>query len=1153
MPENIIHGNTSYSGLNSVNSLNSLTTSTTTGTEIVNQTVITPGGYVSSIPTPITYLNINGTFTASGGSVLNSAHASNLFSIADGLQVIKTYSNIFQTNYVLTVAALTVNGGYTYVLISDGTLYVLDITMTIVNTALLINAGDIGFQGTGGGSTALAGFTVNNNYIYLGYNPLFIGQPTHVKIFDTSSLTFLGYLGNDYQFQTLTGVQVDSTGKIYACDYDQTKTFLFNSNSDLAPTIFTTELYVLLAIDANNHLYGLGTNGDMVQLDKNGNILYSYISPDVNNSNYLYMVTDGEFCVYILDYYNNKIDKFLNNGTYLYSMTAATIIHTGAILTFGYDTSTLSLIIQYSNFNIDDNYFSNSFLKVFEAIKTYDANQGITIDVHTLRSSNIYSSDVEVYGKTLIEQTLGRFNWIPLDVVGGYYSYYNYTFRVSDNGNPDSFDGYAMSSFCRDADDASGNFHIEFINRDYTYGDYGIGMGFLHNTNPVNNKHPFIISPHTYYNFSGTYTGYSFPAISIATDGTRNVGINTEFAGTTLDVNGTVNLAGLRIAGLPGGAGQVLTASGTGSSVYWGEGGSSNSGGGGSFTQPLANLVVSNTVTSGSLVAYQANVSVLNVSSMETVSILNASAASIPILDSSTITGYSIKTTYSNASYSNASTSLICGGTTTSQYCLIGNGNSTAGFRLAVYGGAYITGQSVITNLSSTSSNITTLNVSSLQTVTSLRVTTSNITTLNVNSLSVSSLYGSNLVVSNSVTTTKIFTSGYVGIGTTSPTAMLDVVASTTADTGSLYAQIGSTSYSGRIKFYDQNTGTETPPYIYGDAGYGLGISGLGPVKIYGGSSGAGDPGTQVAYFATDQTFLNSQYLYLIGNILGSGGYANFSDAIGAGAVFARPVHTNDFHNYIYSSDGSVSQTYTLVVHDNDTAYGASLAPSCMVNFSRVENNNENNFHVEFVNISQNNADHGDYGIGMGFLDNGLMGTSTGHSPFIISTHTSAVEGDSAFSNASSSSDVALCIAVDGTKYVGINTADPRYQFDVSGDIHTSGVIRSDDGAELQGTVTVIGSLIPGNIITGRNTSYLLTTPDYYIGINGTGVTVTLPNVGLVTGKSFFIKDESGNAASNHITLSGNGYLIDGSATITMATNYMCLQVIWTGSFWSII
>jgi hypothetical protein len=107
---------------------------------------------------------------------------------------------------------------------------------------------------------------------------------------------------------------------------------------------------------------------------------------------------------------------------------------------------------------------------------------------------------------------------------------------------------------------------------------------------------------------------------------------------------------------------------------------------------------------------------------------------------------------------------------------------------------------------------------------------------------------------------------------------------------------------------------------------------------------------------------------------------------------------------------------------------------------------------------------------------------------------------------------------------------------------------------DVQGNVYVSGT-ISGNFPVRTNQSDSLIdvlASDYYIGVNGTGVTVRLPT-GVPTGKTYVIKDESGTASTNHITLSGNGNTIDGSATLTMVANYMSLQVIWTGSFWSII
>lgn len=88
--------------------------------------------------------------------------------------------------------------------------------------------------------------------------------------------------------------------------------------------------------------------------------------------------------------------------------------------------------------------------------------------------------------------------------------------------------------------------------------------------------------------------------------------------------------------------------------------------------------------------------------------------------------------------------------------------------------------------------------------------------------------------------------------------------------------------------------------------------------------------------------------------------------------------------------------------------------------------------------------------------------------------------------------------------------------------------------------------------------NYSAQVTDYYIGVNGTGITVTLP-LGSSTyiGKTFVIKDESGLVTPNsayrfNIATSGSN-TIDGSSSLTVTVSYTAVTVIWTGSFWSII
>ena len=95
-------------------------------------------------------------------------------------------------------------------------------------------------------------------------------------------------------------------------------------------------------------------------------------------------------------------------------------------------------------------------------------------------------------------------------------------------------------------------------------------------------------------------------------------------------------------------------------------------------------------------------------------------------------------------------------------------------------------------------------------------------------------------------------------------------------------------------------------------------------------------------------------------------------------------------------------------------------------------------------------------------------------------------------------------------------------------------------------------------IQTGISSNYSALATDYYIGVNGTNVTVTLPiGTSVVQGKTYVIKDESGLITSNtayRVTIAtSGGNLIDGSASITMTQSRTALTVFWTGLFWSII
>ena len=82
--------------------------------------------------------------------------------------------------------------------------------------------------------------------------------------------------------------------------------------------------------------------------------------------------------------------------------------------------------------------------------------------------------------------------------------------------------------------------------------------------------------------------------------------------------------------------------------------------------------------------------------------------------------------------------------------------------------------------------------------------------------------------------------------------------------------------------------------------------------------------------------------------------------------------------------------------------------------------------------------------------------------------------------------------------------------------------------------------------------TYTIKASDRIIGVNRAGVvTVTLPTALVAAGRRYIIKDESGAAAANNITVDTEGAeLIDGLATDTINTNYGSMGYYSNSSNW---
>jgi hypothetical protein len=141
---------------------------------------------------------------------------------------------------------------------------------------------------------------------------------------------------------------------------------------------------------------------------------------------------------------------------------------------------------------------------------------------------------------------------------------------------------------------------------------------------------------------------------------------------------------------------------------------------------------------------------------------------------------------------------------------------------------------------------------------------------------------------------TGIHYSNTVGIGTSTPGAMLDVVTNAIPEVGALIAQFG-TTVTPRIQFYDEAVGL--PPYIYGAAGNGLGLASSGPITFYPNENPIGNPVLTV----------NSSGAQLTGSL-----YANLVHLSNTNSVYTYSVR-NTFADSPYTTALNASDT-TLVL-----------------------------------------------------------------------------------------------------------------------------------------------------------------------------------------------------------------------------------------------
>ena len=80
-----------------------------------------------------------------------------------------------------------------------------------------------------------------------------------------------------------------------------------------------------------------------------------------------------------------------------------------------------------------------------------------------------------------------------------------------------------------------------------------------------------------------------------------------------------------------------------------------------------------------------------------------------------------------------------------------------------------------------------------------------------------------------------------------------------------------------------------------------------------------------------------------------------------------------------------------------------------------------------------------------------------------------------------------------------------------------------------------------------------LTLNDSFIGIDTTAPRIVNMFATPFKGLTYTIADVTGSAGANNITVNGNGSNIDGAASISIASNYASLTLIYTGTIWKVI
>jgi hypothetical protein len=607
----------------------------------------------------------------------------------------------------------------------------------------------------------------------------------------------------------------------------------------------------------------------------------------------------------------------------------------------------------------------------------------------------------------------------------------------------------------------------------------------------------------------------------------------------TINVSGSANLVNLRVGTLA----NLVSANVTTANV-----GTLNVSGSANLVNlrvgTLANLVSANVTTANIVtlnVSTAANVTNLTVRTLANMVSANVTTANIVTLNVSTA-----------ANVTNLTVGTLANITTLNAFSILGTNsnlltaNITTGNILTLNASSILGTNSNLLTANITTGNILTLNASSIL-GTNSNLLTANITTGNILTLNAFSIFGtnSNLVAAN-ITTGNILTlNAFSILGTNSNLLTANI---TTGNILTLNASsiLGTNSNLVTANIGTCNILTLNAFSILGTTLDTSSISVTNQANIFSSNLVTANVGT-----------LNTQFLTVTSNILPGTGDGNTyleGNIIVSGNVFSSlgtPLGEGGSLYYSLASNYT-PPVYTGVLYGQTLAFGLGTfneqGSSSLV--SRSANGNFRFNKPGIYNIRAIFLTTQDNIIGMGIGSN-VSDTTTRTDQTYAYRYTTFVT-----QNPTEIFDIQFYVG-STTAYYYIDlfavdaptlkpTSDP-----LGGSWLSVGPLQGSGGSGPPVTISTLGA-----VVTGRTTSYGAGVGDYYIGMSN-GQTVNLPiGSSLTAGKQYIIKDESGLAGTfvgYRVTIaSSSPDLIDGQTSLIIALNYGAVNVIWTGSFWSI-